>query len=73
MNQEKGRPLTRTLVLRLAIVSTAIAVALALALLIKETAYVFSVFMFIGPVLLLIAVLLLGFVIFKELRAKQVI
>jgi hypothetical protein len=73
MNEEKRRPLTRTLILRLAILSTAIAVAIALALLIKETAYVFSVFMFIGPVLLLIAMLLLGFVIFKELRAKQVI
>jgi hypothetical protein len=73
MNDEKRRPLTLTVVLRLAILLTGLAVVLALALLIKETAYVFSVFMFLGPVLLLIAVLLLGFVIFKELRAKQVI
>jgi small-conductance mechanosensitive channel len=76
MNQEKEekrRPVTRTLVLRLAIMLTALAVTLALALLIKETAYVFSVFMFVGPVLLLVAILLLGYVIFTELRSKQVI
>lgn len=76
MNQEKEekrRPVTRTLVLRLAIMLTGLAVTLALALLIKETAYVFSVFMFVGPVLLLVAILLLGYVIFTELRSKQVI
>jgi hypothetical protein len=73
MSEEKGRRLTRTSVLRLAILLTALAVVLAVTLLIKETAYVFSAFMFLGPLLLLVAFLLLGFVIFKELRAKQVI
>ncbi|HEY6930039.1 MAG TPA: hypothetical protein VJA66_10220 [Thermoanaerobaculia bacterium] len=59
--------------MRLAIVLTAVTIVLALSLLIKETAYVFSAFMFLGPVLLLAAVLLLGYVIFSELRDKQVI
>ena len=74
MSQEKGgRSVGRISVLRLAILLTALALVLAISLLIKETAYVFSVFMFVGPVLLLAAVLLLGYVIFKELRHKQVI
>lgn len=73
MNQENRRPITRLHVLRLAIVLTAVTIVLALSLLIKETAYVFSAFMFLGPVLLLAAVLLLGYVIFSELRDKQVI
>jgi hypothetical protein len=73
MNQEKRRPITRMHVLQLAIVLTGVAILLALSLLIKETAYVFSAFMFLGPVLLLVAVLLLGYVIFTELRDKQVI
>ena len=74
MSQEKGRPVARVLVvLRLAILLTALTLALAIALLIKETAYVFSAFMFFGPLLLLVAVVLLGYVIFKELRHKQVI
>jgi hypothetical protein len=73
MNQEKSRRITRMHVLQLAIVLTALAIVLALSLLIKETAYVFSAFMFLGPVLLLAAVSLLGYVIFTELRDKQVI
>ena len=74
MSQEKGRPVARVLVvLRLAILLTALTLALAIALLIKETAYVFSAFLFFGPLLLLVAVVLLGYVIFKELRHKQVI
>jgi hypothetical protein len=59
--------------LRLAIVLTAIAMLFALVLLIKETAYIFAGFMFVGPVLLGVAVLLLGWVIWSELRAKQVL
>jgi hypothetical protein len=73
MSQKRERPVGRLVVLRLAILLTGLALVLAISLLIKETAYVFSVFMFVGPVLLLAAVLLLGFVIFKELRHKQVI
>ena len=59
--------------LRLAVLLTGLAVVLAFALLIKETAYLFSIFMILGPLLLLVAVLLLVSVIFTELRAKQVL
>ena len=59
--------------LTLALVLTAISILLAIVLLIKETAYTFVVFMFLGPVFLLVAVLLLGWVIFQELRAKRVL
>ena len=59
--------------LRLAVLLTGLAVVLAFALLIKETAYLFSAFMLLGPLLLLIAVILLASVIFTELRAKQVL
>ena len=41
--------------LRLAILLTALAVVLSIALLIKETAYLFTVFMILGPALLLLA------------------
>jgi len=74
MSRESGSPVRRALgVLRLAILLTALTLVLAISLLIKETAYVFSAFMFFGPLLLLAAVVLLGYVIFKELRNKQVI
>jgi len=59
--------------LRLAVLLTALAVLLAMALLIKETAYLFAGFMVLGPVLLLAAVILLGWNILAELRAKGVL
>jgi hypothetical protein len=59
--------------LRLAVLLTALAVVLAIALLIKETAYLFSAFMILGPALLLAAVALLGWNILAELRAKKVL
>lgn len=59
--------------LRLSILLTGLAMILALALLIKETAYVFAGFMILGPALLGLAVVLLGWVIWSELRAKQVL
>ncbi len=59
--------------LRLAVLLTGLAVVLALALLVKETAYLFSAFMILGPVLLLVAVVLLASVIFTELRSKEVL
>jgi hypothetical protein len=73
MNDEKFRPVKKMFAMRLAILLTGLALILALALLIQETAYVFSAFMFLGPLLLLAAVVLLGLAIFAELRAKQVI
>ncbi len=59
--------------LRLAAICTLIAVILAFALLLKETAYLFTAFMFLGPLLLLAAVVLLGLSILEELRAKKVL
>lgn len=58
---------------RLAVLLTAFAVVLAFALLIKETAYLFSAFMILGPALLFVAVILLGWTIFDELREKRVL
>lgn len=59
--------------LRLAVLSTGLAVLLALVLLIKETAYTFVVFTFLGPFLLLLGVLLLGWAAVSELRRKKVL
>ncbi len=59
--------------LRLAVLLTALAVVHAFALLVKETAYLFAGVMIVGPALLFAAVVLLGSVIFTELRAKQVL
>ena len=59
--------------LRLAVLLTGLAVVLAFALLVKETAYLFSAFMILGPLLLLAAVVLLASVIFTELRSRQVL
>ena len=59
--------------LRLAVACTMVAVLLAVALLIKETAYVFSAFMILGPALLLVAMVLLVWTILEELRAKRVL
>ena len=58
--------------LRLAAICTLIAVAVSFALLIKETAYLFTMFMFLGPGLLVIATVLLGWNILEELREKKV-
>lgn len=59
--------------LRLAAICTLVAIALSFALLIKETAYLFTTFMFLGPALLLVAALLLGWNILEELREKKVL
>ena len=64
-----ARAMTR---LRLAVLLTGLAVAFSIALLIHETAYLFTAFMFLGPTLLLAAVVLLGWNILEELRAKKV-
>jgi len=59
--------------LRVAAIFTLIAVMLSFALLIKETAYLFTTFMFLGPTLLLAAVVLLGWNVLEELREKKVL
>ena len=59
--------------LRIAAIFTLIAVILSFALLIKETAYLFTTFMFLGPTLLVAAVVLLGWNVLEELREKKVL
>jgi hypothetical protein len=59
--------------LQLSLLLAGLAILLALILLIKETAYTFVLFMFAGPPLLLIAAAALGWVIYKELRARHVL
>ncbi len=68
-------PAERAAVLRLrvAAIFTLIAVILSFALLIKETAYLFTTFMFLGPTLLVAAVVLLGWNVLEELREKKVL
>ena len=65
-----GRAIT---LVRLAIIATTIALLLGLALLIKETPYVFTAFMFLGPALLGIAFILMIWVILGELRAGKIL
>ena len=59
--------------LRLAAICALIAVVVAFALQIKETAYLFTLFMFVGPALLVVAAVLLGWNILEELREKKVL
>jgi hypothetical protein len=70
MSPVSDRGMTR---LRLAVACTTVAVVLAMVLLIKETAYVFTAFMFLGPALLLVAMILLVWTILEELKEKRVI
>jgi hypothetical protein len=60
-------------VVRLAIIATVIALLLGLALLIKETPLVFTAFMVLGPLLLGIAFVLMGWVILGELKSTKVL
>ncbi|MFY9549559.1 MAG: hypothetical protein WAU32_00280 [Thermoanaerobaculia bacterium] len=69
MNDSKGTLLP----IRLAVILAALALLLGLALLFKETPYVFTAFMVLGPVLLAAAFVLLGWVIVQELRTKRVL
>ncbi|HKD16406.1 MAG TPA: hypothetical protein VKG23_00965 [Thermoanaerobaculia bacterium] len=59
--------------LRWAVALTIVAVILSVALLIKETAYLFTAFMFLGPTLLLVAIVLLVWTILDELKTKRVL
>jgi hypothetical protein len=59
--------------LQLSLLFAGLSIVLALILLIKETAYTFVLFMFVGPPLLLAAALALGWVIYTELRARHVL
>jgi len=59
--------------LRWAVALTVVAVILAMALLIKETAYLLTAFMFLGPTLLFVAIVLLVWTILDELKTKRVL
>jgi len=59
--------------LRLAAIFALVAVVLTFTLLLKETAYLFTTFMFLGPALLRVAIVLLGWNILGELREKKVL
>ena len=59
--------------LRIAAMAALVALILSIVLLFKETAYTFVVFMFLGPPLILVAAVALGWVILRELKAKQVL
>jgi hypothetical protein len=59
--------------LRIAAMAAMLALILSIVLLFKETAYTFVVFMFLGPPLILVAAVALGWVILRELKAKQVL
>jgi hypothetical protein len=59
--------------LRWAVALTVVAVLLSIALLIKETANLFAAFMFLGPTLLLVAMVLLVWTILDELKSKRVL
>ena len=72
MNDSHDSPAAMTR-LRLAILLTGLALVLSIALLIKETAYLFTVFMILGPTLLLLAMIFLVWNILSELRAKKVL
>jgi len=58
--------------LRIAATATLIALVLATILLIKETPYTFVAFMFLGPPLILVAAVSLGWVILQDLKSKKV-
>jgi hypothetical protein len=59
--------------LRIAGSATLVALVLATILLIKETPYTFVVFMFLGPPLILVAAVGLGWVILQDLKRKKVL
>lgn len=73
MSESPIRPKEGLPAIRLAVLMTTAALVLGLALLFKETPYVFTAFMVLGPLLLAVAFLLLSWVILQELRAKKVL
>lgn len=58
---------------RWAVVSCALGILLTLPLLLKETPYTFTAFMFLGQPLLLLAFALFGIRVFKDLRARKLL
>jgi hypothetical protein len=64
---------TRVRVLQLAVLLTALFVVMALVVLVRDTPIAFSVFMFVGQPLFLVALALLLGAVLADLRAKQLL
>jgi hypothetical protein len=64
---------TRVHVLRLAVLLTALFVVMALVVLVRDTPIAFTVFMFVGQPLFLVALALLLGAVLADLRAKQLL
>jgi heme A synthase len=64
---------TRVRVLRLAVLLTALFVVMALVVLVRDTPIAFTVFMFVGQPLFLVALTLLLGAVLADLRAKQLL
>jgi hypothetical protein len=64
---------TRVRVLQLALVLTMVFDLLALLLLARSTPVIFTIFMFVGQLLLLVALIALGGAVLADLRAKELI
>jgi hypothetical protein len=73
VNETSLGPRKGLLAIRISVLMTAAALGLGLALLLKETPYVFTAFMVLGPLLLAAAFALLSWVIVRELREKRVL
>ena len=63
----------RVRVLRLAVLLTALFVVMALVVLVRDTPIAFTVFMFVGQPLFLVALALLLGAVLADLRAKQLL
>jgi hypothetical protein len=64
---------TRVRVLQLAVLLTALFVVMALVVLVRDTPIAFTVFMFVGQPLFLVALALLVGAVLADLRAKQLL
>jgi hypothetical protein len=64
---------TRVRVLQLAVLLTALFVVMALVVLVRDTPIAFTVFMFVGQPLFLVALALLLGAVLADLRAKQLL
>jgi hypothetical protein len=64
---------TRVRALRLAVLLTALFIVMALVVLVRDTPIAFTVFMFVGQPLFLVALALLLGAVLADLRAKQLL
>jgi len=69
MSRRPGMPL----LIRLSIASAVLGILFCLALLVRETPYTLTAFMFLGQPLLAIAFLLFAWKVFRDLRRKELL